>query len=177
MAPEQSFCAFKCIMPETDQSCRTQRRVWTFKDSLMLIKINELSKKSSPSSRAVINSLFHLPIDSSPELCILARTRPESFSLSSSSPTHHLGARHLLRKESSSPVAPPSFPCFSTRLLAYIFLTPMLLFARCCSSRSELFRYDMRCTYCCYCRSATPLPKEENLLFIFFYLVIIYKYF
>lgn len=37
-----------------------------------------LSEKSRPSSRAVINSLFHLPIDSPPELC--PHERPGSFS-------------------------------------------------------------------------------------------------
>lgn len=72
----QSCYAFKCIMPETGASCRIQWCMRIFKDLPVLIKINELSEKSRPSSRAVINSLFHLPIDGS----LYSREHSETFS-------------------------------------------------------------------------------------------------
>lgn len=132
--PDQSFCAFKCIMPEMRPPCRTQRRVRTFKDSPMLIKINELSEKSRASSCAVINSLFHLAIDSSPEL-YAARTSWKFLSLSSSSSDASSQGEALITKRVFSRSSSSQPPCISTRFLAYVFLTPMLLFARRCSSR------------------------------------------
>lgn len=125
-------------MPETDAPCRMQRRVRTFKDSPVLIKINELSEKSRPSSRAVINSLFHPAIDGSPVLH--SRERPGSFSPFQPHPRRIISGRGTYYGKSLllSRSLLPSPLCFSTRLLAYIFLTLMLLFTRRCSSRPEL---------------------------------------
>lgn len=90
--------------------CRMQRRVRTFKDSPVLIKINELSEKSRPRSRVVINSLFHLPIDGSRKL--YSRERPGSFSSFHPHPRRIILRRSTYYGKSSSPVSllpsPPS---------------------------------------------------------------------
>lgn len=87
-----------------------QRQMWTFKDSSMLIKINELPEKLRPSSRAVINSLFHLSIASLSELYsreCSGNSLPFTLILDTSSQ-----GKALLRKGSSSLSLLPPF-CFS----------------------------------------------------------------
>ena len=93
----------------------------------ILIKINELSEKSRPSSHVVINSLFHLTIDSSPKQ--YPHERSGSFSSVHPHPRRIISGRSTYYGKSLLlPFHfPPSHPYFSTRLLTYIFLTPTLL--------------------------------------------------